>query len=91
MNPTHLEIGLLMLNNGKHVLCEKPLTLNEKQTQKLLQKAKEKKLIIFEAIWSRFFPSYQHLKTRLDAGDFGEVKEVDVEFGFALMGQARVS
>lgn len=81
----------MMLEGGKHVLCEKPLTLNEKQSHQLIQKAKEKKLILFEAIWSRFFPAYQHLKSRLDNGDFGEVKEVDVEFGFDLLSKARVT
>lgn len=81
----------MMLNGGKHVLCEKPLTLNEKQSRQLLQRAKEKKLICFEAIWSRFFPAYQHLKSRLDNGDFGVVKEVEAEFGFNLLNKARLT
>ena len=42
---------------GKHVLCEKPLCLNEKQVKKLLETAKEKKLFFMEAVWSRFFES----------------------------------
>jgi dihydrodiol dehydrogenase / D-xylose 1-dehydrogenase (NADP) len=84
INTAHLEIGLMMLDAGKHVLCEKPLTLNEKQSKQLLQRAKEKKLLCVEAIWSRFFPSYRHLKSRLDNNELGDIKEVEVEFGFAL-------
>ncbi|XP_058449113.1 trans-1,2-dihydrobenzene-1,2-diol dehydrogenase-like [Malaya genurostris] len=84
INPTHYELGLLMLNNGKHVLCEKPLCMNEGQSKRLLAHATEKKLFFMEAIWSRFFPSYIHLKNRINAGDLGEIKEVDVEFGFFL-------
>jgi dihydrodiol dehydrogenase / D-xylose 1-dehydrogenase (NADP) len=60
------------------------LTLNEKQSKKLLEVAKAKKLLCCEAIWSRFFPSYQHLKSRLDNNDLGDIKEVDIEFGFDL-------
>ncbi|XP_058818873.1 trans-1,2-dihydrobenzene-1,2-diol dehydrogenase-like [Topomyia yanbarensis] len=84
INTTHYELGLLMLNNGKHVLCEKPLCMNEGQSKRLLAHAAEKKLFFMEAIWSRFFPAYIHLKNRIDAGDMGEIKEVDVEFGFEL-------
>ncbi|KAL7012787.1 hypothetical protein ACKWTF_015048 [Chironomus riparius] len=90
INSNHLENGILMLNGGKHILCEKPLTLNEKQSKKLLEHAKEKNLLCVEAIWSRFFPSYQYLKKRIDDGDLGEIKEVDVSFGFNLQDSERV-
>lgn len=84
INTTHLEIGLMMLDGGKHVLCEKPLTLNEKQSKRLLEHARASRLLCCEAIWSRFFPSYKHLKARLDNNDLGSIKEVEVEFGFDL-------
>lgn len=80
----------MMLEGGRHVLCEKPLTLNGKQSFQLLQRAKEKKLLCVEAIWSRFFPSYQHLKSRLNNNDLGDIREVEVEFGFDLTRIARV-
>lgn len=90
VNPAHYEIGMLMLDNGKHVLCEKPLCMNEKQSKKLLEHAKSKKLFVMEAIWSRFFPSYQHVKQRIVNGDIGEIKQVDVNFGFNLQGIDRL-
>ena len=84
VNSNHLEHGTLMLNGGKHILCEKPLTLNENQSKKLLELAKSKNLLCVEAIWSRFFPSYKLLRSRIDNGDLGEILEVDVSFGFNL-------
>lgn len=66
----------MMLDNGKHVLCEKPLCMNEKQVKKLLNYAKSKNLFLMEAMWARFFPSYQYLKQRIDNGDLGEIQEV---------------
>lgn len=84
VNNAHYELGLMMLEHGKHVLCEKPLCLNEGQSKRLLQRATDRKLFLMEAIWSRFFPHYRHLRERIDRGELGEVREVDVEFGFVL-------
>jgi dihydrodiol dehydrogenase / D-xylose 1-dehydrogenase (NADP) len=81
---------MLSLNAGKHVLCEKPLTINEKQSQKLFATAKEKNLFFMVGVWSRFFESYKLLKQRIDEGDLGEIKEIDVEFGFALANTERL-
>lgn len=58
--------------------------MNEKQSRKLIETAKTKKLLCVEAIWSRFFPCYQHLKGRLDNNELGDIKEVEVEFGFDI-------
>lgn len=80
-----------MLNGGKHVLCEKPLCMNEKEAKKLLAHAKSMNLFCMEAIWSRFFPSYIHLKNRLDNNELGDIKEIDIEFGFDLTEADRVT
>ena len=53
INPTHLNICKLLLSNGKHVLCEKPLGMNIKETEEMVNLAREKKLFFMEAIWSR--------------------------------------
>lgn len=91
LNPQHLEIAKLMLSNGKHVLCEKPLTLNLKQTTELINFAKEKGLFLMEAIWSRCFPTYQWIREEIESGNLGDIKQVVVPFGFQLTGIERVS
>ena len=53
INPTHLNICKLLLTNGKNVLCEKPLGMNVKETEEMVNLAREKKLFFMEAIWSR--------------------------------------
>lgn len=83
-NPQHLEIAMLMLEHGKHVLCEKPLCMNEKEVQRLIKYAEIKKLFLMEAIWSRFFPSYQYLRRQIDSGNLGTIEAVNVSFGFEL-------
>ena len=82
LNPRHFEVARLMLQHGKHVLVEKPLCLNEKQAQKLITLAEQKKLFLMEAIWSRFLPSNLYVRQQIESGALGEITSVEVEFGF---------
>lgn len=91
LNPQHYEIAMMMLENKKHVLCEKPLCMNEKQARKLITYATSKKLFIMEAVWSRFFPSYQYLKKQIANDILGEIQEVNVTFGFHLADVERLN
>jgi len=84
VNPQHLSLVKLALNNGKHVLCEKPLGINVKETKEMLDLAKSKNLFLMEAIWSRFFPAYQELRRRLNDGSLGDVLQVVVTFGVLI-------
>lgn len=91
LNPQHHQIAKLMLESGKHVLCEKPFTMNERQTAELVNLARSKKLFLMEAVWSRCFPAYRELRTVLDAGLIGDIQHVSVEFGFPLQLVDRLS
>lgn len=84
LNPQHYEVALLMLEHGKHVLLERPMTMTEKQSRKLIAYAELKKLFLLEGIWSRFFPAYQYMKRQISSGVLGDIIHVDVELGFNL-------
>lgn len=86
INTTHFEIGMQALLGGKHVLCEKPMCLNERTTRKMLDTAKEKGVFCMEAIWTRFFPAFNYLKERIEKGDLGEIQEVEAALGHAGWG-----
>lgn len=73
INPEHYEMVLMYLEAGKHVLCEKPFAMNEKQAKKMIELARKKKLFLMEAVWSRCFPVYKELRKCIDRGDIGEV------------------
>ncbi|CAE1171556.1 DHDH [Acanthosepion pharaonis] len=76
----HCRLSIMMLNNGKHVLCEKPVTLNLKELEKVLKVAKDKQLFFMEALWSRFFPAYEKVRNAMDSKSLGEVRYVQAEF-----------
>lgn len=83
LHTDHLRLGKLVLDNGKHLLCEKPLCMNLKETKELVEYARKKKLFMMEAIWGRFFPAYYKLREELSKGTIGEVMQVRVELGRA--------
>lgn len=76
----HYENVMLCLNNGKHVLCEKPFALNAKQALKLIETAKAKRLFIMEAMWTRFSPALSRLMDVIKEGLIGEIKVLKGQF-----------
>lgn len=81
LNPYHLEVSILMLEHGKHVLCQKPLCMNEKQARKLIEYAEKKKVFFTEGVWSRSFPAYHYIREQIQSGKLGDIETVVVEFG----------
>lgn len=81
INPQHFDTAMLMLKHGKHILCEKPLTMNLKQTTELINYAKSKNLFLMEAVWSRCFPVYEMIRKEIASGNIGDVHQVLVSFG----------
>ncbi|KAJ8720320.1 hypothetical protein PYW07_012363 [Mythimna separata] len=82
LNPYHFELAKLYLSNGKHVLCEKPLCMNTNQAAALIDLARNKKLFLMEAVWSRFSPAYEEMMKEIENGDIGEVKFLEANLGF---------
>lgn len=52
----HAEHTLMALEAGNHVLCEKPLTINEAQAERVIATARAEDRFLMEALWTRFFP-----------------------------------
>jgi len=84
INTNHFELCKLVLENNKHVLCEKPLTLLPRHTEELVKLSEQKKKYFQEAVWSRFFPSYKKLREEVKAGTIGDLKLVTANFGVKI-------
>lgn len=74
INTTHKDLCLKAFNAGKHVLCEKPMTMNQEEQEEVLNAAKEKNLFFMEAIWTRFFPAIDKIKAEIDNKTIGDLK-----------------
>ena len=82
-HPQHYENILLCLHGGKPVVCEKPLTMNAWQAEQVISLAREKKVFLMEALWSRFLPIYRQVAAWIDEGRIGDLQMLRAEFGFA--------
>jgi len=70
------------LENGKAVLCEKPITVNDNELEKLIALAKEKKLFLMEAMWTWFLPAIKKAKQWINEERIGTLKLVEADFCF---------
>ncbi|NDV46716.1 glycerol-3-phosphate cytidylyltransferase [Paludibacter sp. 221] len=77
---THAGYIRMCLEKGKHVLCEKPLVLTRAEAVELYALAKEKKLVLKEAIKTAYAPAFNHLMAMIKSGTIGTVKDVDASF-----------
>ena len=75
-HPFHASNAKLVLNGGKHVLVEKPFTLNAREAAEVVALATEKNLVVLEAMWTRWLPHMVRLREILAAGTLGDVRTV---------------
>ncbi len=64
-NALHCEQTCLFLENGKHVLCEKPLCSNLPEAQKMVETARQHGVLLMEAMKTPTLPNYLSLKKHL--------------------------
>ena len=69
------------LKAGKHVFCEKAITVNDAQLEEAVVIAKEKDLVICDGVTLFHMPLFKKLKEIVDSGKIGPVKMVQVNFG----------
>lgn len=78
---THIQFLRKALAAGKHVLCEKSITLNSGELEEAMQLAKEHGVVLAEAMTIYHMPIYKELLKRVDAGDLGELRVIQMNFG----------
>ena len=75
-HPMHVDNATLALTAGKHVLIEKPFTLNAKDAATIVALAEQNGLVVLEAMWARFLPHMVRLREIVAAGVLGDVRTV---------------
>ena len=78
----HFDCTMLCLKAGKAVLCEKPFTINAPQAKQLVDTAREQKVFLMEAMWTRYLPAVEKVRKLLASGTIGDVRMVKADFGF---------
>ncbi|QNO37102.1 Gfo/Idh/MocA family oxidoreductase [Protaetiibacter sp. SSC-01] len=75
-HPFHAENALLALEHGKHVLVEKPFTLNADEARRVVELGASKGLVVLEAMWTRWLPHMVRIREIMASGTLGEVRAV---------------
>ena len=86
----HYQHAMLCLSHGKHVLCEKAFTVNAQQAQEVTRYARERGLLITEAIWTRYQPMRQTLADLLASGAIGQPEHLTANLCYAITDKERI-
>lgn len=78
---THIDFLESALSSGKHVLCEKSITLNSSELEKAKKLAIKNNVILAEAMTIYHMPIYKKLREMVSKGELGEVRMIQVNFG----------
>jgi len=81
-NNLHKENTVMCLRAGKSVLCEKPFAINAKETEEMIDLARQRGPFLMEAMWTRFLPAIVKLREILAEKTIGEVRMLIADFGF---------
>lgn len=78
----HFKWAKIALENGKHVLVEKPSTISESDTKALVKKASEKKLALHENYMFTFHKQINAIDEIISCGEIGDIRLYRISFGF---------
>lgn len=78
----HYENLLLCIKHKKHIICEKAFVLNKSHAEEIFAKAKENNLYVMEAMWTRFIPAIQKVKSWINHDKIGEINLANYNIGF---------
>ncbi len=86
----HYEHTKMCIEAGKHVLVEKAFTVNARQARELVDLAKEKDVLLVEAMWTRFMPARQLIDKLLEENIIGRVESVTANLGYDIRHKERL-
>lgn len=77
-NSTHYGYAMLAVQHGKHVLCEKPLASSSAEAEEMVAAARERGVLLMEAMISTLQPAFRAAAARL--GDLGQIRSVSLSY-----------
>ena len=86
----HLEHMKLAADYGKAILCEKAFTIDAAEAEEAYAYAKEKNVLLAEAMWVRYMPMTKTLQELIRAKRIGDVVGLTANLGYAIMGKERI-
>ena len=80
----HITCSCLMMNNSKHVLCEKPMAVNKREAEEMFACAEMNNVFLMEAMWARLVPGTLKMLELVRDGVLGEILAVEGKFCYTM-------
>ena len=80
-HPMHYDNASLALEHGKPVLVEKAFTMSSDEARRLVANAREKRLFLMEAMWTRCLPNMIEIRAVIARGELGRIVSVEADHG----------
>lgn len=81
-NHLHKEWTIRAAQAGKHVLCEKPIALNQQEAEHMAEACEQAGVVLAEAFMYRYHPRWDRIKEIIDSGEIGAVRGLHGTFTF---------
>lgn len=81
-NHLHLEWVIKAAEAGKHILCEKPITLNAQEAISCMEAAKKSKVKLMEAFMYKFHPLWIYAREVIKTNQIGDIKYINISFAY---------
>jgi predicted dehydrogenase len=83
-HPSHEAQAIACIEAGKHVLCEKPMTVDAAGTERVIEAARRRGVFLMEAFMYRCHPLMAAVIARVREGAIGQLQHVRADFGFTV-------
>jgi predicted dehydrogenase len=83
-NNLHKEYAIAALKAGKHVLCEKPIGLNQHEAQEMVAFAEESGFVLMEGFMYRYHPRFKRYIDLIEDGVIGNIRFIHSAFSFNI-------
>ncbi len=80
----HITCSCLMMNGGKHVLCEKPMAVNKREAEEMFACAEKNNVFLMEAMWARLVPGTIKMLELVEKGVLGDILAVEGKFCYTM-------
>jgi predicted dehydrogenase len=70
------------MKQGKAVLCEKPMAMNQIEVRQMIKTAKENNVFLMEALWTRFNPAFEQVNRWVKENKIGPLRYINSTFSF---------
>ena len=86
----HFDVTMEAISKGKPCIVEKAFMANAAQTKAVLDFAKERKVFVAEAIWTRYQPAADIIRRLISYGRVGSVRLISATLAYSIEGKPRI-